>query len=211
MRWVGGVGWGSGAGGIICLAWRHGLPPSCVIPALTPAWITCLYRLYRRDKVAHLRKVRAGGVVEDQLFALRADLLRNLGNITNRCWVLGAGCRRDARGEAACERVFSAPLAHTLLPSPPHRTVPAPTLRSALHEHFPVIPEPIREYIEEVKAQLVEVTHSHGGCWCGWCRWAPVGGSSEEGDALVGAGCGGCTVCGEGSVDACHRHSSGCK
>ncbi|KAL4437758.1 hypothetical protein ABPG77_005670 [Micractinium sp. CCAP 211/92] len=67
-----------------------------------------------REKVAHLRKVRAGGVVADQMFALRADLLRNLGNITN----------------------------------------------SALHEHFPVIPEPIREYIEEVKAQLEEVTSS---------------------------------------------------
>jgi hypothetical protein len=38
-----------------------------------------------REKVAHLRKVRAGGVVGDQMFALRADLLRNLGNITNRC------------------------------------------------------------------------------------------------------------------------------
>ncbi|KAI3427163.1 hypothetical protein D9Q98_007100 [Chlorella vulgaris] len=67
-----------------------------------------------REKVAHLRKVRAGGVVGDQMFALRADLLRNLGNITN----------------------------------------------SALHEHFPVIPEPIREYIEEVKAQLEEVANS---------------------------------------------------
>ncbi|EFN56547.1 hypothetical protein CHLNCDRAFT_144196 [Chlorella variabilis] len=30
----------------------------------------------------------------------------------------------------------------------------------ALHEHFPVIPEPIRDYIEEVKAQLEEVTNS---------------------------------------------------
>lgn len=67
-----------------------------------------------REKVCHLRKVRAGGVVGDQMFALRADLLRNLGNITN----------------------------------------------SALHEHFPVIPEPIRDYIEEVKAQLEEVTNS---------------------------------------------------
>ncbi|KAL4443986.1 hypothetical protein ABPG75_011723 [Micractinium tetrahymenae] len=76
---------------------------------------TRLYdRKLLREKVAHLRKVRAGGVVADQMFALRADLLRNLGNITN----------------------------------------------SALHEHFPVIPEPIREYIEEVKAQLEEVTSS---------------------------------------------------
>ncbi|KAI7844766.1 hypothetical protein COHA_001648 [Chlorella ohadii] len=76
---------------------------------------TRLYdRRLLREKVAHLRKVRAGGSVADQMWALRADLLRNLGNITN----------------------------------------------SALHEHFPVIPEPIREYIEEVKAQLEEVTLS---------------------------------------------------
>ena len=39
---------------------------------------------------------------------------------------------------------------------------PCPS-HSALHEHFPVIPEPIREYIEEVKAQLEEVTLSPGG------------------------------------------------
>lgn len=37
------------------------------------------------EKVQHLRKVRASGSVADQMFALRADLLRNLGNITNRC------------------------------------------------------------------------------------------------------------------------------
>ncbi|PSC75647.1 Triacylglycerol lipase SDP1 [Micractinium conductrix] len=77
---------------------------------------TRLYdRRLLREKAAHLRKVRAcGGGVADQMFALRADLMRNLGNITN----------------------------------------------SALQDHFPVIPEPIREYIEEVKLQLEEVTHS---------------------------------------------------
>ncbi|GAB4818468.1 hypothetical protein N2152v2_005514 [Parachlorella kessleri] len=75
-------------------------------------------RLYDRrlleEKAAHLRRVRTGGGVADQMFAVRADLIRNLGNITN----------------------------------------------SALHEHFPVIPEPIREYIEEVKNQLEDITNS---------------------------------------------------
>lgn len=42
--------------------------------------------------MAHLRKVRAGGVVADQMFALRADLLRNLGNITNRRVPRGGHC-----------------------------------------------------------------------------------------------------------------------
>lgn len=67
------------------------------------------------EKVAHLRRVRGGGGgIADQMFALRADLMRNLGNITN----------------------------------------------SALHEHFPIIPEPIREYIEEVRSQLEDVANS---------------------------------------------------
>lgn len=38
----------------------------------------------RSEKVLHLRKVRGSGTVADQMWALRADLLRNLGNITNR-------------------------------------------------------------------------------------------------------------------------------
>ena len=29
---------------------------------------------------------------------------------------------------------------------------------SELHEHFPLVPEPIREYIDEVKVQLVHLT-----------------------------------------------------
>lgn len=50
------------------------------------------------------------------MWALRADLLRNLGNMTN----------------------------------------------SELHEHFPVVPEPIRGYIAEVKAGLRMVADSPG-------------------------------------------------
>jgi hypothetical protein len=75
--------------------------------------------------------------------------------------------------EAVCGRAEDSAVAHraagvqckhkaaleTFPASPP----PHP-LDSALHEHFPVIPEPIREYIEEVKAQLEEVTLSPGGC-----------------------------------------------
>ena len=65
------------------------------------------------DKVAHLRKIKnSGGGVLDQMFSIRADLLRNLGNITN----------------------------------------------SELHEHFPVVPRPIRDYIDEVKGQLQDIT-----------------------------------------------------
>lgn len=74
-------------------------------------------RLYDRrlleEKVAHLRHVRTSGAgVAEQMFAVRADLMRNLGNITN----------------------------------------------SALHEHFPVVPGPIREYIEEVRLHMDQIT-----------------------------------------------------
>jgi hypothetical protein len=71
-------------------------------------------------------------------------------------------------------------LCHLRAPAPPlaTRTLPRvpPCLRSALHEHFPVIPEPIREYIEEVKGQLEEVANSPGG-------W--VGGGGEDGRGYV--------------------------
>ena len=38
---------------------------------------------------------------------------------------------------------------------------------SALHQHFPVVPEPIREYIEEVKGQLQDIARCPGGCGVG--------------------------------------------
>eukprot|EP00887_Chlorella_sp_A99_P001278 scaffold14.g1278.t1 len=73
---------------------------------------TRLYdRQLLREKVQHLRKVRECGSVGEQMFAVRADLLRNLGHMTN----------------------------------------------SALHQHFPVVPEAIREYIEEVRGHLEEI------------------------------------------------------
>lgn len=154
--------------------------------------------------MAHLRKVRAGGVVADQMFALRADLLRNLGNITNRRVPRGLGapatlrpaCDGQAPGRhglrrSSCLPCFCACLLCSLLihcteahfglwralpnrkarfgagarpsaPSPHPPGVASSPPCSALHEHFPVIPEPIREYIEEVKAQLEEVTGSPG-------------------------------------------------
>ena len=72
---------------------------------------TSLYdRRLLKSRTAHLRAVRAGGDVPEMAFALRTDLLRNLGNMA------------------------------------------AP----ALHEHFHVVPEPIREYIDEVKRQQTE-------------------------------------------------------
>lgn len=75
-------------------------------------------RLYDRrllqERLAYLRRVRAGGDVVDVMFALRADLLRNLGNMAN----------------------------------------------SELHRHFPVVPEPIRDYIEEAQAHLRLITNA---------------------------------------------------
>lgn len=52
-----------------------------------------------QERLAYLRRVRERGDVVDMMFAVRADLLRNLGNMTNRWggareW--GAGGRRRA-------------------------------------------------------------------------------------------------------------------
>jgi len=77
-------------------------------------------KLYDRrlleDKVAHLRSVRStsNATVTERIFAVRADLLRNLGNVAS----------------------------------------------AALHEHFPVVPGPIREYIDEVREHLEDITNS---------------------------------------------------
>ncbi|CAL5228372.1 g11492 [Coccomyxa viridis] len=77
-------------------------------------------RLYDRrlleERLKHLREVRERGHISEMMFAVRADLLRNLGNMTN----------------------------------------------SELHEHFPTVPEPIREYIEEVQKHLEGVTAYDG-------------------------------------------------
>ncbi|GAB4818543.1 hypothetical protein N2152v2_005589 [Parachlorella kessleri] len=75
-------------------------------------------RLYDRrlvqERRAYLTRVRERGEVVETMFALRADLLRNLGNMTN----------------------------------------------AELHEHFPVVPEPIQAYIQEVTDGLRDVTFS---------------------------------------------------
>ncbi|KAK9804424.1 hypothetical protein WJX72_011952 [[Myrmecia] bisecta] len=77
-------------------------------------------RLYDRkllqERLSHLQEVRARGDVTDMMFAVRADLLRNLGNMTN----------------------------------------------SELHENFPMVPEPIREYIAEVRLHLQTITNYEG-------------------------------------------------
>ncbi|BDA48233.1 Triacylglycerol lipase SDP1 [Coccomyxa sp. Obi] len=77
-------------------------------------------KLYDRrlleERLRHLRAVRKGGRITEMMFAVRADLLRNLGNMAN----------------------------------------------SELHEHYPVVPEPIREYIEEVQHHLEALTNYEG-------------------------------------------------
>lgn len=68
------------------------------------------------EKLAHLRAVRAADApVAERMFAVRADLLRNLGNMAS----------------------------------------------AALHEHFPLVPGPIREYIDEVRTHLIDITHAN--------------------------------------------------
>jgi hypothetical protein len=73
-----------------------------------------------QERLAHLRRVRGVGDVNEVMFAVRADLIRNLGNMTNRwgrlmmgagcdgCWVLavmGAGCAARVLG-AACDECW---------------------------------------------------------------------------------------------------------
>ena len=70
-------------------------------------------------------------------------------------------CRRS--GEATRQ-----PLRPPAGPPAAYAAFPPSLACSALQDHFPVIPEPIREYIEEVKLQLEEVTHSPGGCASAW-------------------------------------------
>lgn len=71
-----------------------------------------------QDKIMHLRRVResarGGAGALEQMYAIRTDLVRNLGNMAN----------------------------------------------SALSEHFPIVPGPIREYIDEVRLHLEQITYS---------------------------------------------------
>lgn len=79
-------------------------------------------KLYDRQlldgKVGHLRHVRqqarGSSGLREQMYTIRSDLVRNLGNIAS----------------------------------------------STLHEHFPIVPRPIREYIDEVRVQLEQITYS---------------------------------------------------
>jgi hypothetical protein len=41
---------------------------------------------------------------------------------------------------------------------------PTPLLCSLLHEHFPVVPDLIREYIQQVQDDLRFITSSPGAC-----------------------------------------------
>jgi hypothetical protein len=76
---------------------------------------TQLYdRRLLQERLQYLRRVRQQGNVDEVMFAVRSDLLRNLGNMTN----------------------------------------------SLLHEHFPVVPDLIREYIQQVQDDLRFITSS---------------------------------------------------
>lgn len=67
-----------------------------------------------QERLQYLRRVRQNGDVNEVMFAVRSDLIRNLGNMTN----------------------------------------------SELHEHFPVVPDLIREYIQQVQSDLQYITAS---------------------------------------------------
>ena len=79
-------------------------------------------RLYDRrlleERLKHLREVRERGQISEMMFAVRADLLRNLGNMTNRSvFVLnlsGVGKRGEAVHDETGRNVCL-DLPHTLL------------------------------------------------------------------------------------------------
>lgn len=153
-------------------------------------------RLYDRrlleERLKHLKEVRERGQISEMMFAVRADLLRNLGNMTNRqvrfsSQSMQQRMSRDAdRLNIVCldidqlvvqNMTFSQHtktaqysqlfiLSHSM-PYQPHSIIfyssHAPLfLCSELHEHFPTVPEPIREYIEEVQKHLEAVTSYDG-------------------------------------------------
>jgi hypothetical protein len=69
---------------------------------------TKLYdRKLLQDKLTHLRKVRAGGDVKDMMFALRTDLIRNVGNIASRCACMGC-CAQVLAGNPDSQQRSSA-------------------------------------------------------------------------------------------------------
>ena len=44
----------------------------------------CMTGRLLEERLKHLREVRERGHISEMMFAVRADLLRNLGNMTNR-------------------------------------------------------------------------------------------------------------------------------
>ena len=67
---------------------------------------TKLYdRKLLQDKLAHLRKVRSAGDVKDMMFALRTDLIRNVGNIASRC--AESACAHKLRWLGSCTNARS--------------------------------------------------------------------------------------------------------
>ncbi len=121
-------------------------------------------RLYDRkllqQRLQHLQAVRQSGNLQQVIFALRQDLLRNLGNMTNRCVVVNtyacsAGVDDQYTQHPKCVDCAKQG-AECIMP------VTATLLCSELHEHFLAVPEPIRQYIDEVKTQLQMLTNYNG-------------------------------------------------
>ena len=55
-----------------------------------------------QDRLAYLRRVREGGDVAEVMFAVRSDLLRNLGNMTNMCAALRCAAPRCGCAVSRC-------------------------------------------------------------------------------------------------------------
>lgn len=129
------------------------------------------------------------------MFGLRTDLIRNIANIAKRCvcvnctsgpcvaligWQLGSShqgccvCSLQQCGTTVCPRLCGLCLTASSYPFPSRVLVPTPSPCSQLHEHYYEVPAPIREYIQEVKAQLAMLTGRHiyhaavvtGGSFC---------------------------------------------
>ena len=66
-------------------------------------------RLYDRrlleERLKHLREVRERGHISEMMFAVRADLLRNLGNMTNRYMLFLLSSESGMHQGRACSEV----------------------------------------------------------------------------------------------------------
>ena len=79
----------------------HASAELCFKQAFTSLWALLVLP---QERLAHLQRVRAGGDVAEVMIAVRSDLLRNLGNMTNRCgcWVLVGAADLVCWGALVC-------------------------------------------------------------------------------------------------------------